>query len=114
MLLFLFVGLLLLRFAVRQLIALLFQLPPRFTRFEPDGRQTRRAAFKAAAYAFEPTHWNFLELIGFRAHSSLKSRANWGHISTFNNWQTCLSHSCSTWHFRCRCSNRLTAMDTVP
>jgi hypothetical protein len=37
MLLLLFVGLLLLRFAVRQLFALLFQLPPRFTRFEPDG-----------------------------------------------------------------------------
>ena len=37
MLLFLFVGLLLLRFAVRQLFALLFQLPPRFTRFEPSG-----------------------------------------------------------------------------
>jgi hypothetical protein len=35
--LFLFVGLLLLRFAARQLIALLFQLPPRFTRFEPFG-----------------------------------------------------------------------------
>jgi hypothetical protein len=31
-------GLLLLRFADRQLLALLFQLPPRFTRFEPmDG-----------------------------------------------------------------------------
>ena len=37
MLLFLLVGLLLLRFAARQLIALLFQLPPRFTRFEPFG-----------------------------------------------------------------------------
>ena len=36
-LLFRFVGLLLLRFAARQLIALLFQLPPRFTRFEPFG-----------------------------------------------------------------------------
>ena len=38
MLLLLFVGLLLLRFAVRQLFALLFQLPPRFTRFEPCGQ----------------------------------------------------------------------------
>ena len=37
MLLFRLFGLLLLRFATRQLIALLFQLPPRFTRFEPDG-----------------------------------------------------------------------------
>ena len=36
MLLFEFVGLLLLRFATRQLVALLFQLPPRFTRFAPD------------------------------------------------------------------------------
>jgi hypothetical protein len=36
MLLFVFVGLLLLRFATRQLLALLFQLPPRFTRFVPD------------------------------------------------------------------------------
>ena len=41
MLLFLFVGLLLLRFAVRQLIALLFQLPPRFTRFEPSGHHPK-------------------------------------------------------------------------
>ena len=39
MLLFELVGLLLLRFATRQLFALLFQLPPRFTRFEPDGRR---------------------------------------------------------------------------
>jgi hypothetical protein len=40
MLLLLLVGLLLLlRFATRQLFALLFQLPPRFTRFEPDGRR---------------------------------------------------------------------------
>jgi hypothetical protein len=37
MLLFLLDGLLLLRFADRQLFALLFQLPPRITRFEPDG-----------------------------------------------------------------------------
>ena len=37
MLLFLLSGVLLLRFAARQLIALLFQLPPRFTRFEPFG-----------------------------------------------------------------------------
>jgi hypothetical protein len=35
--LFLFDGLLLLRFADRQFLALLFQLPPRITRFEPDG-----------------------------------------------------------------------------
>ncbi len=35
MLLFVFDGLLLLRFADRQLLPLLFQLPPRFTRFEP-------------------------------------------------------------------------------
>ena len=39
MLLFVLPGLLLLRFATRQLFALLFQLPPRFTRFEPDGRR---------------------------------------------------------------------------
>lgn len=38
MLLLLLVGLLL-RFATRQLFALLFQLPPRFTRFEPNGRR---------------------------------------------------------------------------
>jgi len=31
-------GLLLLRFATRQLLALLFQLPPRMTRFEPCGQ----------------------------------------------------------------------------
>jgi len=37
MLLFLLAGLLLLRCAERQLFALLFQLPPRITRFEPDG-----------------------------------------------------------------------------
>ena len=30
----------LLRFADRQFLALLFQLPPRFTRFEPDTRVT--------------------------------------------------------------------------
>lgn len=35
-LLFSLPGELLLRFATRQLLALLFQLPPRFTRFEPD------------------------------------------------------------------------------
>jgi len=35
MLLFLLSGVLLLRFAVRQFLALLFQLPPRLTRFEP-------------------------------------------------------------------------------
>ena len=39
MLLFLLDGVLLLRFADRRLFALLFQLPPRFTRFEPDGRR---------------------------------------------------------------------------
>ena len=39
MLLLLLAGLLLLRFATRQWFALLFQLPPRFTRFEPDGRR---------------------------------------------------------------------------
>ena len=71
LLLFLLSGVLLLRFAIRQLIALLFQLPPRITRFKPDGRHPRRAAFKAAAHSFGPPHWNFLELIGFRAHSSL-------------------------------------------
>ena len=38
MLLLLFVGLLLLRLAQRKLIAELFQLPPRITRFEPPGR----------------------------------------------------------------------------
>ena len=42
MLLLLF-GLLLLRFAVRQLMALLFQLPPRFTRLEPFGRHPNTA-----------------------------------------------------------------------
>ena len=35
-LLFRFDGELLLRFADRQFLALLFQLPPRLTRFEPD------------------------------------------------------------------------------
>ena len=38
MLLLLLSGLLLLRLATRQLLALLFQLPPRFTRFEPYGQ----------------------------------------------------------------------------
>ncbi len=38
MLLFVFVGVFLLRLAERQFCALLFQLPPRLTRFEPDGR----------------------------------------------------------------------------
>ncbi len=42
MLLFSLSGLLLLRFVTRQLIALLLQLPPRFTRFEPDGCQPKR------------------------------------------------------------------------
>ena len=37
MLLFLLSGQLLLRFADRQFLPLLFQLPPRFTRFEPLG-----------------------------------------------------------------------------
>lgn len=37
MLLFRFVGSLLLRLADRQFSAVLFQLPPRFTRFEPPG-----------------------------------------------------------------------------
>ena len=37
MLLFVFDGVLLLRLADRQLSALLFQLPPRITRFEPSG-----------------------------------------------------------------------------
>ena len=41
MLLFVLDGLLLLRFATRQLLALLFQLPPRFTRFEPDGHRPK-------------------------------------------------------------------------
>jgi hypothetical protein len=36
MLLFLFDGLLLFRFAERKFSALLFQEPPRFTRLEPD------------------------------------------------------------------------------
>ena len=43
MLLFEFVGLLLLRFATRQLLALLFQLPPRFTRFVPDDHRPKSA-----------------------------------------------------------------------
>jgi hypothetical protein len=34
-------GLFLLRFAERQLLALLFQLPPRFTRFVPDGQRPK-------------------------------------------------------------------------
>jgi len=41
MLLFLLSGQLLFRMAVRQLLALLFQLPPRITRFEPCGRNPR-------------------------------------------------------------------------
>ena len=41
MLLLLFVGLLLFRYAARQLIALLFQLPPRFTRLEPFGHHPK-------------------------------------------------------------------------
>ena len=41
MLLLLLSGLLLLRLATRQLLALLFQLPPRFTRFEPCGRNPK-------------------------------------------------------------------------
>jgi hypothetical protein len=38
MLLLRFVGLLLFRFAHRKFDGSLFQLPPRFTRFEPPGR----------------------------------------------------------------------------
>jgi len=41
MLLFLLSGLLLLRFADRQFLALLFQLPPRITRFEPVGQHPK-------------------------------------------------------------------------
>jgi len=41
MLLFLFVGLLLLRIADRQFLPLLFQLPPRITRFEPSGHHPK-------------------------------------------------------------------------
>jgi hypothetical protein len=37
-LLFRFDGWFLFRFADRQFLAVLFQLPPRFTRFEPSGR----------------------------------------------------------------------------
>ena len=44
MLLFLLSGLLLFRFEVRQFLALLFQLPPRFTRLESLG-------FRPSAYA---------------------------------------------------------------
>jgi hypothetical protein len=40
MLLFRFVGALLLRCADRQFLALSFQFPPRFTRFEPPGVAT--------------------------------------------------------------------------
>ena len=43
-----FVGLLLLRFATRQLFALLFQLPPRFTRFEPEVAPRRSVCAPAA------------------------------------------------------------------
>jgi hypothetical protein len=41
LLLLLLSGLLLLRLAERQLLALLFQPPPRCTRFEPDGRNPK-------------------------------------------------------------------------
>ena len=45
-LLFVLSGLVLFRFATRQLFALLFQLPPRITRFEPDaGRSGSLARF---------------------------------------------------------------------
>ena len=51
--LFRFAGLLLFRFADRQFLALLFQLPPRNTRFEPFGvvprlhnAQTKRSRFR--------------------------------------------------------------------
>jgi hypothetical protein len=46
MLLFRLSGLLLLRFAERQLFALLFQLPPRLTRFDPDGRNPKDFGFE--------------------------------------------------------------------
>jgi len=42
-LLFRFDGVLLFRFAERQFDAVLFQLPPRFTRFEPDTVPSPRA-----------------------------------------------------------------------
>ena len=42
MLLLALFGLLLLRLATRQLLALLFQLPPRLTRFEPYGQNPRK------------------------------------------------------------------------
>ena len=45
MLLFLFDGLLLFRFAERQFCALLFQLPPRFTRFSPDCATTPKVHY---------------------------------------------------------------------
>lgn len=63
MLLFVFDGLLLLRFADRQLLPLLFQLPPRFTRFEPLRpltpaglaiRQTRRLHLRQTTSAAKP------------------------------------------------------------
>ena len=41
MLLFLLSGQLLLRLATQQLLALLFQLPPRITRFEPCGQNPK-------------------------------------------------------------------------
>jgi hypothetical protein len=44
MLLFVFVRLLL-RFATRQLVAVLLQLPPRYTRFVPDDRRPELAEF---------------------------------------------------------------------
>ena len=49
MLLFALFGLLLLRLPTRQLLALLFQLPPRFTRFEPFWTEPQRnVSFLAA------------------------------------------------------------------
>jgi hypothetical protein len=51
MLLFLLSGLLLLRFADRQFLALLFQLPPRITRFEPGWPPPQIDATRAAAKA---------------------------------------------------------------
>ncbi len=57
-LLFSLPGELLLRFATRQLLALLFQLPPRFTRFEPDaGPLTFSPRANIYVIAMPPVLW---------------------------------------------------------
>lgn len=53
LLLFRFEGVLLLRLAERQFLALLFQLPPRITRFEPDGWHPKQWHDLAIASSFD-------------------------------------------------------------